>query len=295
MEILTFDGGQLLDVAGPLQVFASCNDLLAEQNRPAAYSLGVLARGGGMVTMSSGLALSATDLDAGLTRVDTLIVAGGRGVDQAALDPQLLAWLRQRAACARARSLGLHRGIPARSGRAPRWPARGNPLGALCPAGGPHPRVRVEADPIFIADGHYWTSAGVTAGIDLALAMVEQDLGRALALAVARRLVVFLKRPGGQAQFSATLELQRSERFRRCTTGSAPISPAISVAALAAQAAMSERSLLRHYTAAVGMTPARAVERLRVEAARLRLSDSGTADQGGRQGMRLRLGGDHAA
>jgi transcriptional regulator GlxA family with amidase domain len=127
-----------------------------------------------------------------------------------------------------------------------------------------------------VRDGSVWTSAGITAGIDLALALVEQDLGRTVALAVARYLVVFLKRPGGQAQFSATLALQSSED----TFGALHdwinrhLAEDISLATLASQAGMSERSFSRHYVQATGMTPARAVERLRVEAARRLLSDS---------------------
>jgi transcriptional regulator GlxA family with amidase domain len=136
--------------------------------------------------------------------------------------------------------------------------------------------VRVEPDPIFVRDGSVWTSAGVTAGIDLALALVEQDLGRTVALAVARYLVVFLKRPGGQSQFSAALSPQSSED----TFGALHdwinrhLAEDISLAVLASRAGMSERSFSRHYAQATGMTPARAVERLRVDAARRLLCDS---------------------
>ena len=138
------------------------------------------------------------------------------------------------------------------------------------------PRIEVDPDPIFICDTGIWTSAGVTAGIDLALALVEADLGRPAALAVARQLVVFLKRPGGQAQFSATLALQHGDaRFEELHAWMAE-HPAgdLSVAALAARAGMSERSFVRHYRQATGMTPARAVEQLRVEAARQLLGET---------------------
>jgi transcriptional regulator GlxA family with amidase domain len=136
--------------------------------------------------------------------------------------------------------------------------------------------VRVEADPIFVRDGPVWTSAGVTAGIDLALALVEQDLGRAAALAVARYLVVFLKRPGGQAQFSTALSLQAAEdefgALHDWINGH--LADDISLPLLARQAGMSERSFSRRYVAAAGLTPRRALERLRVEAARRLLSES---------------------
>ena len=138
------------------------------------------------------------------------------------------------------------------------------------------PAIRVEGDPIFVRDGPVWSSAGVTAGIDLALALVEQDLGRTVALALARYLVVFLKRPGGQAQFSATLSLQAAEdRFGALHDWiSEHLADDLSLPALASRAGMSERSFSRHYVAATGLTPTRAVERLRVEAARRLLSES---------------------
>lgn len=136
--------------------------------------------------------------------------------------------------------------------------------------------MRVEADPIFVRDGPVWTSAGVTAGIDLTLALVEEDLGRTIALAVARYLVVFLKRPGGQAQFSAALSLQAAEdRFAALHDWiSQHLADDISLPVLAREAGMSERSFSRHYAQATGLTPARAVERLRVEAARRLLAES---------------------
>jgi transcriptional regulator GlxA family with amidase domain len=136
--------------------------------------------------------------------------------------------------------------------------------------------VRVESDPIFVRDGSVWTSAGVTAGIDLALALVEEDLGRTVALAVARYLVVFLKRPGGQAQFSEALSMQSAEdEFGALHEWiNKHLSDDLSLAKLADHAGMSERSFSRHYAEATGVTPARAIERLRVEAARRLLSES---------------------
>jgi transcriptional regulator GlxA family with amidase domain len=138
------------------------------------------------------------------------------------------------------------------------------------------PAIRVEPDPIFVRDDAIWTSAGVTAAIDLALALVEDDVGRSLALAVARHLVMFLKRPGGQAQFSTALSLQSAEdRFGTLHDWiSRRLADDLSLPALARQAGMSERSFSRRYTEATGITPARAVERLRVEAARRLLSDT---------------------
>ena len=133
-----------------------------------------------------------------------------------------------------------------------------------------YPRARVEPDPIFVRDGALWTSAGVTAGIDMALAMVEADLGHAASMAVARDLVVFLKRPGSQSQFSAALATQHDNAdFASLYAWIAGhLTADLSVVALADRAGMSERSFVRRFCAATGQTPARAVERLRVEAAR---------------------------
>lgn len=138
------------------------------------------------------------------------------------------------------------------------------------------PALQVEANPIFIQQGTLWTSAGVTAGIDLCLALVEEDLGRAVALEVARHLVVFLKRPGGQSQFSVTLSLQKGDsRFAELHAWIAEnLTLDLTLATLAAQAGMSERSFVRHYRAETGQTPARAVELIRVETARRQLADS---------------------
>ena len=138
------------------------------------------------------------------------------------------------------------------------------------------PALTVESNPIFIQQGAVWTSAGVTAGIDLCLALVEEDLGRAVALEVARHLVVFLKRPGGQSQFSVTLSLQKGDsRFAELHAWIAEhLTLDLTLATLAAQAGMSERSFVRHYRAETGQTPARAVELIRVETARRQLADS---------------------
>lgn len=138
--------------------------------------------------------------------------------------------------------------------------------------------MRVEADPIFVCDGNLWTSAGVSAGIDLALALVEQDLGHAAAVDVAQRLVVFLKRPGGQAQFSQALAAQAADRsgaFAELHGWMADnLAADLRVEALAARAGMSSRNFARAYTARTGLTPAKAVERMRLEAARRMLAQS---------------------
>jgi transcriptional regulator GlxA family with amidase domain len=276
IEVLAYPSVQLLDVTGPLQVFASANDLVAETGGTPPYVLRVVAQGGQGVTASAGLGLMADPLPPVGAALDTLMVAGGQGVEAAAADPALVDWVRKRASRARRvasvctgafllAATGLLDGRRA----ATHWSVCAD-LARRFPA------VRVEPDPIFVRDGPVWTSAGVTAGIDLALALVEEDLGRTLALAVARYLVVFLKRPGGQAQFSATLSLQAAEdEFAALHDWiNGHLASNISLLVLASQAGMSERSFSRHYATATGLTPGRAVERLRVEAARRLLSES---------------------
>jgi transcriptional regulator GlxA family with amidase domain len=276
IEVLAYPSVQLLDVTGPLQVFASANDLVAETGATPPYSLQVVAKGRHAVTASAGLEIATRPLPRVGAALDTLIVAGGPGVEAASADSALVDWLRQRAqrarriasVCTGAFLLAASHVLDGRRA-ATHWSVCAD-LARRFPA------VRVESDPIFVRDGAVWTSAGVTAGIDLALALVEQDLGRTAALAVARYLVVFLKRPGGQAQFSAALSLQSAEdRFGALHDWiNKHLSDDISLPLLAGKAGMSERSFSRHYLEATGLTPARAVERLRVEEARRLLSES---------------------
>jgi transcriptional regulator GlxA family with amidase domain len=269
IEILAFQDVQLLDVAGPLQVFASTNDLARAAGRPCPYEIAVVAEEP-LVTASAGLGLAAQSLSKPRMPLDTLIVAGGFGVHPACQNATLIRWITTRAAAAR-RVASVCSGafLLATAGLldgrrvVTHWQRCGEFARRF-------PAVRLEPDPIFVRDGKFWTSAGITAGIDLALALVEADLGQPIALAVARQLVVFLKRPGGQAQFSATLALQHGDaRFERLHAWIAEnLGRDLSVAALADAASMSERSFVRHYREATGMTPARALERIRVEAAR---------------------------
>lgn len=269
IEILTFDDCQLLDVAGPLQVFASANDRARAAGEPMPYEAVVVARET-KVKSSSGLVLSAERLPADDAPLDTLILSGGFGVYGTCDDAGLVAWVRARAGVARRTasvcsgafllaSTGLLDGRRAVTHwhRCDEFRQR-------------FPKVRLEPDPIFIRDGDVWTSAGVTAGIDLALAMVEADLGRVVALDVARQLVVFLKRPGGQSQFSVALSLQDgSGRFDDLHAWMAVhLDRPLTLADLAEKAAMSTRSFSRHYRQATGRTPARAVEEMRLEGAR---------------------------
>jgi transcriptional regulator GlxA family with amidase domain len=278
IHILAFANVQLLDVSGPLQVFASANVQMLENGLVAPYSPTVIARENGSVISSAGLGLHTHPLPQ--TPSDTLIIAGGRGVHSALQDQALLQWVRHQASSARrvasvctgafmlaeAGVLDGHRVVT-------HWDSC-DELARRYPA------LHVDPEPIFINEEALWTSAGVTAGIDLALALVEADLGRNIALAVARDLVVFLKRPGGQSQFSTALSMQHATRSQDSRFGDLHawildnLASDLSVATLAAQVGMSERSFVRHYRAHTGNTPARAIEQLRVEAARRLLGDS---------------------
>jgi len=275
IHVLAFANMQILDVTGPLQVFASANDLARQRGMPVPYAPTVIASGGGAVMSSAGLAVLAEPLPSEPS--DTLIIAGGWGIYPAAEDLQLVDWVRQHGnQCRRVASVCTGAFLLAASGwldgrRVVTHWTRCEQLAQQ------HPNLHVEANPIFINDGPVWTSAGVTAGIDLALAMVEEDLGRDIALNVARHLVVFLKRPGGQSQFSVTLSLQnQGNRFDELHAWIAEnLTCDLGIPTLAAQAGMSERSFVRHYRADTGQTPARAIELIRVETARRLLSDSG--------------------
>lgn len=244
------------------------------------YQMRVISAQEQAVQSSAGLGLQTWPLPTANERSDTLIVAGGRGVQTAASDAELVRWLHERA-CATRRVASVCSGafLLAATGllNGRRVVTHWHSCEALARL---HPELQVDPDPIFINDHGFWTSAGVTAGIDLALALVEEDLGHAMALAVARDLVVFLKRPGGQSQFSATLSMQQAsaaddERFADLHGWIIEnLTSDLGVAALAARVGMSERSFVRHYRAQTGTTPAKAIEQLRVEAARRLLTDS---------------------
>ncbi len=276
IEFLVYDNANLLDIAGPLQVLTSCNELLVRRGDERAYEPHVVSATPGLVRTSSGLSVAAGELPEVSAPLDTLVVCGGHGVQRAVEDAELVEWLIARASGARrVTSVCTGAFLLAAAGllegrRAVTHWAYCDDLAAI------YPDIDVEADPIFIEDGKVWTSAGVTSGIDLMLALVERDHGRSLALSVARQIVVYLKRSGGQAQFSAELELQdRSDRFDRLHAWLKDnLDGDLSVARLASSAGMSERSFNRRYKEATGVTPARAVERIRVEAAQRYLCGS---------------------
>lgn len=273
--VLIYPGVQALDAVGPLEVFAGANALERAHGRPAPYRIELVAPHAGPQVSGSGYALVAQRAYRELRGpIDTLLVAGGDGSRAARADPELRAWLRRAAKRAR-RVCSVCTGalVLAEAGlldgrRATTHWARIEQLRDR------HPKVIVERDPIFVRDGAIYTSAGVTAGIDLCLALVEDDLGHALARTIARWLVVFLQRPGGQAQFSAHVAAPapRAPAFRDVQGFIAEHPEAdLSVAALAARAAMSPRNFARRFREQLGLSPAQYVLRARVEHARARL------------------------
>jgi len=276
VEVLAYPSVKLLDVTGPVQVFASANAFMAQAGEAMPYAIRVVAQGGERVEASGGVELAVHPLSPVDAALDTLMIAGGEGVVAAATDTALIDWVRERAKQAR-RIASVCTGAFLLAASDMLDGRRAVTHWAFCAElARRFPDIRVEPDPIFVQDGAIWTSAGVTAGIDLALALVEEDLGRAAALAVARYLVVFLKRPGGQAQFSEFLSLQAADdRFGALHDWiSNHLGDDLSLPVLARQAGMSERSFSRHYAEATGLTPALAIERLRVQGARHLLSET---------------------
>jgi transcriptional regulator GlxA family with amidase domain len=272
--ILAFPGVQTLDVTGPFEVFAAAASLTG-----GAYEVEVVAASTDPIRTGSGLTI-VPDRATGSVRgpIDTLLIAGGTGVLAAVEDERLVRWVRRSAGRAsRVASVCTGAFMLARAGlldgrrAATHWASAGELARR-------HPAVRVDPDAIFVRDGDVWTSAGVTAGMDLALALVEEDLGRRAALEVARWLVVFVRRPGGQSQFSSHLRAQAAERepLRELQEWmAAHLESDLSIPALAVRACMSERNFARAFGREVGMTPAAYVEALRVDHARVRLETTG--------------------
>jgi transcriptional regulator GlxA family with amidase domain len=277
--IVAFDGVQPLDVTGPHEVFAGANDALAYvfPNAPR-YRLQVVSVEGGLVVAESGLRLGADPLSsAPRGPIDVLLLPGGAGVNTACDEQRLVDFLTDAAPRARrlvtvcsgtflAAAAGLLDGRRVTT----HW-ARAKELQTT------HPAIDVDADPIFVRDGNVWTSAGVTAGIDLALALVEDDHGAEVAQLVARWLVMFLRRPGGQTQFATPVWNERPAHGPiRAAQESIDADPGGDhrVTVLAERVGMSERHFIRCFNSSVGATPAQYVAAVRTEAARRALEST---------------------
>jgi transcriptional regulator GlxA family with amidase domain len=282
IALVVFDPLQPLDLVGPYEAFATANALLQGQGKPPAYRLFVLSPGGTPVRGESGLGLLVDGKlerpsSALAERLDTLMVCGGLGARRAGKDPRAVravARLAERAR--RITSVCTGSFVLAAAGLldGKRATTHWQHCASLARA---YPSVKVEPEPIYVRDGRCWTSAGVTAGIDLALALIEDDLARELATQVARQLVVFVRRAGGQAQFSAQLSVQGAERapLRELMTWVVDHPDAeLDVPSLAARARMSVRNFARAFRAETGSSPAAYVERVRVETARRLLETS---------------------
>ncbi|WP_145206810.1 GlxA family transcriptional regulator [Sphingobium sp. B2] len=272
--VLAFDRVTLSDIAGPVDVFHLTRDLLEQidaAGRFPRYELIVASLEGGPITASSGLQINTTALsDLAECPIDTLIVPGGGPPSDPPIPPALVDWLRHEGdkperICAVCTGIflvaeaGLADGLRATT----HWQA----ARALAKR---FPQILVEADPIFLRDGKLWSSAGFTAGLDLALALLEQDYGHNAAIQMARNLVMFMKRPGGQSQFSAPLASQAAgdvtfDKLHAWIMDH--LSDDLPVARLAEQAGMAPRTFFRRYVAQIGRTPAKTIELFRLEAA----------------------------
>jgi transcriptional regulator GlxA family with amidase domain len=271
--VLVFPDFQLLDAAGPISVFE-----IATRLAGCAPSIKTLAATPGPVRSSSGVELLARGLRP-YGAISTLIVAGGEGVDAAARCAKTLAFVqgiakrgvRIASVCSGTYLLaeaGLLDGRHATT----HWRRTRHFLAT-------YPRVKLEPDRIFVRDGNIWSSAGITAGIDLALAMVAEDFGDEIAQHTARQLVLYHRRSGGQSQFSSLLELKApSGRFGALLAWAREhLDAPLTVEDMAEQAGMSSRHFARAFIAETGTTPSKAVERLRIEVARQRVQSSSEA------------------
>jgi transcriptional regulator GlxA family with amidase domain len=281
VAIIAYPGIEILDVTGPMEVFAFANTALqiADVSLEPAYSLEILAEKPGPLTASCGLQIIADRAYGGIQDgIDTLLIAGTTNIDCLLCDPLLQNWVQTQAPrVRRLASICTGAFLLAESGLLEGRRATSHWF--FCERfARDYPTVTVEPDRIFVRDGFISTSGGVTSGIDLALAMVEEDLGPELALLVARLLVVFLKRPGGQSQFSAYMisESANHPDLRNLQAWiMTHLEADLRVESLAERVAMSPRNFARLFLTETGMTPAKFVELARIDAARHYLGSTG--------------------
>ncbi len=271
---------QILDLVGPFQVFTRASEILGRRNAsaPSLYALEVVTTERGLLPTSCGLRLEAHRTFRQVRgAVDTLLIVGGSSVEEAREDAAVVRWLQRIAPqLRRVGSICTGAFLLARAGLLD--DRRATTHWKYCHRlARRYPAIKVDPDPIFVRDGNVYTSAGVTAGMDMALALVEEDAGSAVALEVARELILYLRRPGSQSQFSAALNLQASDRQPFRDLGAwvlEHLRSDLSVDALASRVGMSPRNFARVFRADMNTTPAKFVESLRLEAARRRLQES---------------------
>ncbi|HEY0747141.1 MAG TPA: GlxA family transcriptional regulator [Steroidobacteraceae bacterium] len=275
IALLIYPDFQLLDAAGPIAAFET-----AERYRPGSYSLRIVGVQPGLIASSSRVPLPALSFGRAQD-VDTLLISGGEGTRAAA---SCLATRRFVLACAKSARrvatvcsgtyVAAAAGILDGKSATTHWSRSADFARRF-------PKVRLDSDRIFIKDGKLWSSAGVTAGIDLALALIAEDLGENIARQTAQQLVVYYRRPGGQSQFSALLEMNRGDgRFAPLLDYiRGNLSKTLSVPDLARYSCMSPRHFARMFLSEVGVSPAKAVERLRVETARAALESGAQSNQ----------------
>ncbi|WNG60920.1 helix-turn-helix domain-containing protein [Archangium gephyra] len=267
---LIFPAFQLLDLTGPMSVFE-----VPSIHGPAPYRMWLLSEHGGLVESSAGVQMLARRMDEA-PPLDTLVVAGGPGTQEAMGSPALLDFLRaSRSSCRRVASICTGAFLLAAAGlldgrrATTHWRTAAGLQRRF-------PRIHVDAECIFIQDGPIWTAAGVSSGIDLSLALLEEDLGLEVSRTAARDLVVYHRRPGGQSQFSTLLDLEPpSDRIRLALSFAREhLHEPMNVERLARVACLSPRQFGRAFLAETGQTPAKAIEQLRAEAARVRIETS---------------------
>ncbi|MGO4327640.1 GlxA family transcriptional regulator [Cupriavidus sp. 2TAF22] len=275
IAVLAFPSVQMLDLVGPIDVF---NEAARQAGNPGAYQFEIVSPTPGILTASNGMTITPdATLDTSSPDIDTLLIAGSPLVNLVEKDTAIRDWINRYAktvrrigsVCSGALLLA-HTGLLDGRRATTHWNSTAR-LGRM------FPKVKVEPDQIYVKDGNIYTSAGVTAGLDLALAMVEEDFGRAIALKVAREFVMFLKRPGGQSQFSAHLAAQTAEKsaIRDVQNWAVEnLNKQLSVDNLAAHAGMSTRNFARIFKQECNVTPADFVEGARLDAARRMLEET---------------------
>jgi len=273
--IVGYDDITSLDLAGPLEAFSSAYIEDSRGNRQPCYKVTIAALGAKTFGSESGLRMTATCFLSSLRHLDTLLIPGGRGMRTSAAAPKLADWISRHEHRIR-RIASVCTGI---FGVAPTGLLNGRKVTTHWKFAAElverYPKLKVDANPLYVRDGKFYTSAGITAGIDLALALIEEDFGAQVALSVARELVMYVKRPGGQEQYSEPLKFQVESTSRFADLAAwmvGHLDKDLSVEALAERIHLCPRQFTRRFKDEFNSTPAAFVQRLRLDEARKRLA-----------------------